>query len=168
MRELVRAPYMAIRAVWTRTALPTADSHKFTQDLRFPRVTFSPLAYRHHKLFSHTSFHTSRPRDALGIELSHVSYTHACMHRRIVCARIHVHVSRPPVERKQIERIRKRGRLLRHRIRKRSSFRAWWWENAIRIWPAIRTGTCFRAIRLFSLDWIFVDFWSMRKWIDSW
>lgn len=81
---------------------------------------------------------------------------HACIGESY--ARVHVHVSRPPVERKQIERIRKRGRLLRHRIRKRSSFRAWWWENAIRIWPAIRTGICFRAIRLFSLDWIFVDF----------
>ena len=50
MRELVRAPYMAIRAASTRTPrASTADSHKFTQDYGFPGWLSLPRSYRHHR-----------------------------------------------------------------------------------------------------------------------
>lgn len=121
MRELVRAPYMAIRAVWTRTALPTADSHKFTQDYGFPGWLSLPwpTATTGYKLFFRA---LPYPACAGGPNLG-MFYIRACISQRIVGQDIHarrIHVS--TAGREKANRAYVRSRLLRHRIRKCSSF----------------------------------------------
>lgn len=124
MRELVRAPYMAIRAVWTRTALP----RQILTNLR--RTTVSPGDFLSpglppppaagYKLFFHV---LPYPTCAGGPNLG-MFYIHACISESLDIHARRIHVSTAGREKANRAYVRSRL-LLRHRIRKCSSFDRW-------------------------------------------